>query len=625
VIKVQSGKTFEVAAPTETTSGLPLSGDEEREVESGEQVSFGYIPPVPVTLYEDINQNEKQDDDEPGLFNVTITIGMTDYRTDVNGQISVPVPAGESVDVPVPSAIPGKMLVLFSPKSPQSIQVGGELSFGYVTKVTVTLYVDSNGNGIQDKGEPGIPNERKEIDGVVYITDANGQFVIKVQSGKTFEVAAPTETTSGLPLSGDEEREVESGEQVSFGYIPPVPVTLYEDINQNEKQDDDEPGLFNVTITIGMTDYRTDVNGQISVPVPAGESVDVPVPSAIPGKMLVLFSPKSPQSIQVGGELSFGYVPGAIVTLYEDLDGSKSQDINESGIPEIVVEIGDIDYTTDADGKIFVPTPSEDNVNVPSAIPSESLMLDSPSLPQILNVGDDLSFGYVPYGTLGINIFQDLNGNAEDDGNEPLVNFVEVEVTIYKDGIFFQKRTVSSGKDSLLLPPGKYQVFANDSNIEQLGYERTTESDTINVTVLAGGNITAEYGFRADPTGAVSVKVYFDRNKNKVFEATDPLLENVRVILEANDGLMTIEGKTDSNGVVTFENLPILDTYKISIDEETTEFNVRSEDTLPSGTFKVEPNTTTAFVTGFQTSKVSNDNKDEGGNDTLVVPVGFPF
>jgi len=237
-----------------------------------------------------------------------------------------------------------------------------------------------------------------------------------------------------------------------------------------------------------------------------------------------------------------------------------------------------------------------------------------------------VSFGYVPYGTLDINIFEDLSNNNEQEGDEELVDFVEVEVDIYKDGIFLKKRTITSGEDSLSLPPGNYQVVINDNNLVNLGYELTGASISINVIVPAGGTAIADYGYITEPTGAVSVEVYFDSNRNGAFEADsdDNLLENVRVILEADDGLLTMEGRTDSNGVVTFDNLPVLDTYKISIDEDTHEFNVPTQDNLPKGTFSVEANKTIQFNRGYRTGKLSNDGAGGDLAQAVVIPIGFP-
>eukprot|EP00957_Ditylum_brightwellii_P174086 13255067-Ditylum_brightwellii.AAC.1 len=84
-------------------------------------MSFGYVVPATVNIYEDINQDKEQNGSEPGIAGVDIVIEGELFRTNKDGNILVPVPPGQkSVDVTVPSAIPNTVFVFYSPSLQRS-------------------------------------------------------------------------------------------------------------------------------------------------------------------------------------------------------------------------------------------------------------------------------------------------------------------------------------------------------------------------------------------------------------------------------------------------------------------------------------------------------------------------
>lgn len=180
-----------------------------------------------------------------------------------------------------------------------------------------TVYCDTNGNGVQDAGEPGIPGvkvtlECKNAAGVVIatavaITDANGHYLfVDVPAGAcVVTVDATTVPAScsvpGCPLivnKGMGAGEIFLG--ADFCFRPPSPNlgrigdTVYCDANGNGTQDAGEPGIPGVKVTLVCKDASgaiiatatavTDANGKyLFVNVPAGTCEVTVDPTTVTG------------------------------------------------------------------------------------------------------------------------------------------------------------------------------------------------------------------------------------------------------------------------------------------------------------------------------------------------------
>ncbi|VED63385.1 antiadhesin Pls [Staphylococcus delphini] len=271
-------------------------------------------PPVPPTrnigdkVWEDTNKDGIQDADEPGIANVTVTLkdadgNVVDTRvTDTNGNYLF-----ENVEQ-------GDYTVEFeTPEGYTPTQTGqgstDNDSNGTSTKVTVgdnddlsldsgfykteppvpptrnigdKVWEDTNKDGIQDADEPGIANVTvtlKDADGNVVdtrVTDTNGNYLFEnVEQGdytvefETPEGYTPTQTGQGtaendsngtstkVTVGDNDDLSLDSG---FYKTEPPVPPTrnigdkVWEDTNKDGIQDDNEPGIANVTVTLKDAD-----------------------------------------------------------------------------------------------------------------------------------------------------------------------------------------------------------------------------------------------------------------------------------------------------------------------------------------------------------------------------------
>ena len=173
---------------------------------AGENASgylFGELANAPIsgTVYIDRNNDGKQDADEPGVPNVSITIEVEDSPGNwiaVPGQAIVTDANGHYT---YPDAVTGKNYRI---TETQPVELGdgkenGTVNTGTANVITINnlpttgstgnnfgeiaallsgvVFLDSNNNGIQDAGEPGLPNVEVELPAGT--RDAAGQVVAK--------------------------------------------------------------------------------------------------------------------------------------------------------------------------------------------------------------------------------------------------------------------------------------------------------------------------------------------------------------------------------------------------------------------------------------------------------------
>jgi hypothetical protein len=169
-----------------------------------------------------------------------------------------------------------------------------------------TKFVDTNGNGVRDSGEPGKSGVQIHLFGtdglgnIVHrhpLTDANGNYSISVPPGNyTVCESVPSGWTQSFPTSGVScaghtgasglgysitlaSGEVDSGNDFGNFQNGTKSGTKFEDLNANGIRDLGEPGVANVQIHLFGTDGRgnpihnhalTDSNGAYSISAPPG-------------------------------------------------------------------------------------------------------------------------------------------------------------------------------------------------------------------------------------------------------------------------------------------------------------------------------------------------------------------
>lgn len=248
-----------------------------------------------------------------------------------------------------------------------------------------TVWLETiNVNGIQDPGEPGIPNvivtaKRYDAAGnLIYdqskTTDANGYYLFPVLNPGTYTVSTnvtaydPTYDLDGIATPNTTQAVLAAGQakrDVDFGYkLPPVGSIgdyVWLDSDRDAEQDTDEFGIPNVTVSLldsagaVLATTTTDANGLYTFGgLKAGDySVAVDYSTISPADLELSYdldgigTPNIAAASLGYGEnrtdVDFGYKPLLLGSIGDyvwfDADGDAQQDAGEVGIPGVSVEL----------------------------------------------------------------------------------------------------------------------------------------------------------------------------------------------------------------------------------------------------------------------------------------------
>ena len=553
-------------SPSGTTPGTLVSGG------SDATIDFGFYKPVTIGdfVWNDLNGNGVQDAGEPGIAGVTVTLTGTDgaanpvsatTTTDVNGKYSfTEAPGTYTVAVTTPvgytATAPGKGTAATdsnpspSGTTPAALPSGGSdltVDFGFYAPVAIGdfVWLDTNGNGVQDAGEPGITNVgltligTNDVGNVVtnhQTTDATGHYVFAQAPGAYLVSVDATNFLTGGPLAGYSATvtgmgtttndsnanpsgttpptlvEGESDLSLDFGFYQLVKIGdfVWNDLNGNGVQDAGEPGIAGVTVTLTGSDGAGN-------PVNATTTTDA------------------------NGFYQFTEPPGTYAV-------------------SVVTPAG---YTPTATGKGTTATDSN----------------PSPSSTALPSGGSDqtIDFGFYQPVTIGNFVWNDLNGNGVQDAGEPGIAGVTVTLTgMTGSGVAVTATTTTdaNGAYSFTEPPGTYTVSvatpagfmptvtgqgtaATDSN--------PSPSGTTPGTLASGGSDqTVDFGFYQPVT--IGNFVWNDLNGNGVQDAGEPGIPGVTLALTGTTGSgvsVTATTTTDANGYYQFTEPP--GTYAVSV------------------------------------------------------------
>jgi len=386
-------------------------------------------------VWQDTDGDGVQDPGEPGIANVTVTLTsdngavQTDV-TDANGIYGfINLPAGTYTVTVNSATLPAGLTQTFdldglaTPNTATALLADGEnrtdVDFGYQPATPPLLgsigdfvWQDTDGDGVQDPGEPGIANVTVTLtdsSGATQtdITDANGIYgFINLPAGaytitidpatlpagltQTFDLdGLATPNTATAPLAAGENRT-----DVDFGYQPATPPLLgsigdfvWQDTDGDGVQDPGEPGIANVTVTLtdssGATQTDvTDANGIYGFSnLPAGVYTVTVNANTLPGGLRQTFdldgivsANRATASLTAGQnrtDVDFGYQPapqlvGSIGNfVWFDSDSDGIQDPGEPGVADIPVTLLDTNnvvlqtVVTDANGQyLFIGLPA---------------------------------------------------------------------------------------------------------------------------------------------------------------------------------------------------------------------------------------------------------------------------
>ena len=574
---------------------------------SDQTLDFGfYRPSVSVGdfVWVDTNGNGVQDSGEPGIPGVHLQLTGPDGKpvTDVDGD-----PVGEQITgtdgkylfpgLPVlppdehytativPAASAGALAGLTptrtgagtgstdssvgSSTSTADLSANGDsdltLDFGFIAPVSVGdfVWVDTNGNGVQNAGEPGIPGVTvtiTRVDGspvtdvtgkpvTSTVTDADGkytftdlppgQYVTHIDNGQgALSGYAPTLSGRGAGTTDSSNGSSTSAVLPSgsadlgldFGFVKPVSVGdfVWIDGNHNGVQDKGEPGIAGVTVTITRVDGSpvTDVTGK---------SV-------------------TPTVTDANGKYTFGDLPpGQYVTHIDNTQTTLAG------------------YLPTVAGRGTAATGSSDGSSTSAVLPSGA---SDPTL----------DFGFFAPVSVGDLVWVDSNGNGVQDEGEPGIKGVVVTITTISGGPVVDVhgdpvtsvRTDSAGHYLFTdLPPGQYVTHVDNSQPVLQKYIPTgsgqgsdaakdsSKGSATSVLLPSGSSdLTLDFGFFAPVS--VGNLVWVDTNDNGVQDAGEPGIPGVVVTITHPDGspVVDVDGQpvgpvtTDRNGHYQFPNLP---------------------------------------------------------------------
>ncbi|NOK83600.1 MAG: hypothetical protein GFH27_549305n176 [Chloroflexi bacterium AL-W] len=694
--------TFDADGGNDNTSDHTLGDGEDNRDQD-----FGYngTGSIGDTVWYDINGDGVLDAGEPGIPGVTITLdvdldgdGATDFTvittTDANGNYLFDnLPPGDytvTTDQPAGTTQTYDADGTGTSNTSDYTLADGEdnlaQDFGYngTGSLGDRVWVDLDGDGVQDAGEPGIGGVNVTLiwygpDGVVgggddvtYIDTTNGsgnylfndlppgEYQVDIDTGtiptgyvETYDLdTTTTPSTTRTDLAAGQNRT-----NVDFGYQDTSTGTstlgdrLWIDTNGDGIQDAGETGINGVTVNLitpgpdglfGSSDdlitstvtagdgnysftdlmvgnYRVDVDEST---LPTDLSPTFELDSTLDGYIDVSLG-----TGEVRDDIDFGYqepdddVTGSLGDrVWEDTNGNGIQDPGEPGIGGVTITLtgagpdgvfGTADDTTDttttgSDGSYsFTGLPADEyQVTIdPSTVPSgfnETYELDASLDGNVIVTllpgqdRDDVDFGYTngtvtpPTGAIGDTIWFDANGDGVQDPGETGIPGVEVTLTWYGpdgvpgggDDVTYTQITDSSGNYNFTgLPAGEFGVTVNTSTLPpgmQETYDLDGGNDSTAAVSLTDGQVRDDVDFGYTGTGSLGDRIWYDADNDRVQDASETGLGGVTVNLVwyGPDGVpgggddVTSTTTTDANGIYTFDNLPA-GTYNVQVDTGT--------------------------------------------------------
>jgi protocatechuate 3,4-dioxygenase beta subunit len=320
--------------------------------------NFGNQPQGTVsgTVFNDLNGNGVQDPGETGLGGVTVTLtptsggpSVTTTTTSNGGYLFTAVAPGSYT---VTEADPTDFISTTNNTVPVSVPSGGAATanFGDQQQGTISgvVFNDFNGNGVRDRGEPGISGVTIELldstgrviatttttgDGRYLFTSLNpGAYTVRETDPTGFVSTTPNTGTATVPPGGIASPDF--GDQ----QIGTVSGVVFNDLNGNGVQDPGELGIGGVTVvlrddaqgTIQTTTTGSDGRYLFSNIAPGSYTVQAADPSGYtsttPNRVAVTVPPNGAASANFGDQQSSS-------ALFDPPSGRKT--VNTAGFPVI--------------------------------------------------------------------------------------------------------------------------------------------------------------------------------------------------------------------------------------------------------------------------------------------------
>ncbi|HDE0622997.1 TPA: carboxypeptidase regulatory-like domain-containing protein, partial [Staphylococcus aureus] len=493
-----------------------------------------------------------------------------------------------------------------------------------VYKIGNYVWEDTNKNGVQELGEKGVGNVTVTVfdnntntkvgeavtkeDGSYLIPNLpNGDYRVEFSNLPQGYEVTPSKQGNNEELDSNGVSSVitvngKDNLSADLGIYKPkynLGDYVWEDINKNGIQDQDEKGISGVTVTL------KDENGNVLKTVTTDADGKYKFTDLDNGNYKVEFTTPegyTPTSTNTGGNdtvdsnglTTTGVINGADnMTLdsgfyktpkynlgnyvWEDTNKDGKQDSSEKGISGVTVtlknENGEVLQTTktDKDGKyqftglengtykVEFETPSGYTPTQVGSGTDEGIDSNGTSTTGVIKDKDndtiDSGF-YKPTYNLGDYVWEDTNKNGVQDKDEKGISGVTVTLKDENDKVLKTVTTDENGKYQFTdLNNGTYKVeFETPS-----GYTPTsvttgndTEKDSNGLTITGvikdADNMTLDSGFYKTPKYSLGDYVWYDSNKDGKQDSTEKGIKDVKVTLLNEKGEVIGTTKTDENG-----------------------------------------------------------------------------
>ncbi|MBU9761992.1 YSIRK-type signal peptide-containing protein, partial [Staphylococcus aureus] len=493
-----------------------------------------------------------------------------------------------------------------------------------VYKIGNYVWEDTNKNGVQELGEKGVGNVTVTVfdnntntkvgeavtkeDGSYLIPNLpNGDYRVEFSNLPQGYEVTPSKQGNNEELDSNGVSSVitvngKDNLSADLGIYKPkynLGDYVWEDINKNGIQDQDEKGISGVTVTL------KDENGNVLKTVTTDADGKYKFTDLDNGNYKVEFTTPegyTPTSTNTGGNdtvdsnglTTTGVINGADnMTLdsgfyktpkynlgnyvWEDTNKDGKQDSSEKGISGVTVtlknENGEVLQTTktDKDGKyqftglengtykVEFETPSGYTPTQVGSGTDEGIDSNGTSTTGVIKDKDndtiDSGF-YKPTYNLGDYVWEDTNKNGVQDKDEKGISGVTVTLKDENDKVLKTVTTDENGKYQFTdLNNGTYKVeFETPS-----GYTPTsvttgndTEKDSNGLTTTGvikdADNMTLDSGFYKTPKYSLGDYVWYDSNKDGKQDSTEKGIKDVKVTLLNEKGEVIGTTKTDENG-----------------------------------------------------------------------------
>jgi len=338
-------------------------------VDFGDALNTSQFATIFGTVFEDLDGDGIWDADEIGLSNVSLTLdGAVSATTDQYGSYSFRVDqAGMHTVVETDpagyfSTTPNEVHVLVELGNGYRVDFGDAPETSGFAIIDGTVFEDTDGDGVWDLDEAGIPGVTVTLDGVTTATtNQYGFYTFRVDTAGVHTVVetdpagyfstTPNEVHVNVELSHS--YLVNFGDALNTSQFATIFGTVFEDLDGDGIWDADEIGLSNVSLTLdGAVSATTDQYGSYSfyVTLPGVHSVVETDPegyfSTTPNEVHVAVELGNGYQVDFGDALDSSDFATIFGTVFEDTDADGVWDAQEIGLAGVTLTLDGVTTAT---------------------------------------------------------------------------------------------------------------------------------------------------------------------------------------------------------------------------------------------------------------------------------------